>query len=190
MTAFPSRRPRLGVFTALTSALLLGNVTAQTTESSVSSAMLDVKAKVPAGEVVYVTDNFGGTVKAMLDGVTIDAIEIIVNGEPRTVAASQVRRIQWQQRDSWLTGALVGAGIGAIPGIYYLVTDPNECAGLCPEEYAVIGIGALVGGLVDWAIKKKVTVYERPAAGGVAWNLLLKPRLTRDNRAVQVTLGF
>lgn len=189
MTAFFSRRPRLGVFTALASAFLLGNATAQTTDP-VSSAMLDVKARVPAGEVVYLTDNHGGTVKAVLAGATSDAIEIIVNGERRTVAAGQVRRIQRQQRDSWLTGALVGTGIGAIPGIYYLATDPNECAGLCPEEYALMGIGALVGGLVDWAIKKKVTVYERPAAGGAGWNLLLAPVLTRDHGAVQVALRF
>jgi hypothetical protein len=168
----------------------LGNAAAQTTGNSVSSAMLDVKARVPAGEVVDVTDNRGGTIKGRLDGVTGDAIELIVNGEPRTVAAGQVKRIQWRQRDSWLTGALVGAGIGAIPGIYYLVTDPNECAGLCPEEYALIGIGALVGGLVDWAIKKKVTVYERPAEGGVSWNLLLAPMFTPHRGAVQVTLRF
>jgi hypothetical protein len=190
MTAFLSRRSQLGVFSALASALLLGNAAAQTTGNSVSSAMLDLKARVPAGEVVDVTDNRGGTIKGRLDGVTGDAIELIVNGEPRTVAAGQVKRIQWRQRDSWLTGALVGAGVGAIPGIYYLVTDPNECAGLCTEEYALIGIGALVGGLVDRAIKKKVTVYERPAEGGVSWNLLLAPVVTQHHGAVQVTLRF
>ncbi len=190
MSAFLSGRPRLAVFSALASAFLLGNARAQPTENSVSSAMLGVKARVPAGEVVYVTDNRGGTIKATFADVTNGAIEIIVNGRTRTVAAGQVRRIQWQRRDSPLTGALVGAGIGAIPGIYYLVTDPNECAGLCPEEYAFIGIGALVGGLVDWAIKKKVTVYERTVARSGALKLSLAPVLTRDHGAVQVTLRF
>ena len=190
MTALCSRRSRLAVFGVLALVFLVGNATAQTTGNPVSSAMLDVRARVPAGEIVYVTDNQGGTVKARLAGITSDAIEVLVNGERRTVAESQVHRIQWQQRDSWLTGALVGAGIGAIPGIYYLVTDPNECVGLCAEEYALIGIGALVGGLLDWAIKKKVTVYERPAAGGAACNLSLAPVVTRNHRAMQVTFRF
>ena len=191
MTAFLSRRSRLGVLSAVASALLLGNVAAQTTDTPVSSAMLDVKARVPAGEVVYVTDTRGGTIKGRLDQVTGDAIALIVNGEPHTVAAGQLQRIQWRQRDSWLTGALVGAGLGAIPGIYYFVTDPNECAGPCPEEYALIGIGTLVGGLVDWAVKKKVTVYERPVEGGVSWDLLLaSPVSTRRHGALQVTLRF
>ena len=190
MTAFLSRTPPLAVLSALASALLSGNATAQTTGSSASSPILAVKARVPVGEVVYVTDNRGATIKATLAGVTGDAIEIIINRETRAVAEGQVRRIQWQQRDSPLTGALIGAGIGAIPGIYYLVTDPNECTGLCPEEYALIGIGALVGGLVDWALKKKVTVYERPAASDVARNLSLAALVTPDRRAVQVALRF
>jgi hypothetical protein len=33
--------------------------------------------------------------------------------------------------DAVLNGTLIGAGIGAIPGIYWLIADPNECAGLC-----------------------------------------------------------
>jgi len=188
-SAFVSRGRRLGAFGALASAVLLGTATAQTTDSPGSSAILNVE-KVPAGDVVYVTDNRRVTVKAVFAGVTSDAIELILDGEMRTIAAGQVQRIQWQQPDSWLTGALVGAGIGAIPGVYYAVTDPNECAGLCPEEYALIGIGALVGGLVDWAIKEKITVYERPGTGSMAPSLFLAPVLTPGHRAVQVTLRF
>jgi hypothetical protein len=85
---------------------------------------------------------------------------------------------------------MIGAGIGAIPGLYYLVSDPNECAGLCAEEYALIGIGTLVGALVDKAITRKVTVYERPADGGADGSLAWTPLLTGARRGVQVTVRF
>src|SRR6476469_9919269 len=118
--------PRIAVRSAFAFAFLSGNAKAQTTGGSASPGILDVKARVPVGEVVYVTDNDGLTVRATLAAVSSDVIEITVNGQTRNVAADQVRRVRWQQRDSPLTGALLGAGIGAIPGIYYLAADANE----------------------------------------------------------------
>src|SRR5690606_36341770 len=78
-SAFVSRGRRLGAFGALASAVLLGTATAQTTDSPGSSAILNVE-KVPAGDVVYVTDNRRVTVKAVFAGVTSDAIELILDG--------------------------------------------------------------------------------------------------------------
>lgn len=104
--------------------------------------------------------------------------------------AGEVQRIRWQQHDSWVTGAVLGAGIGAIPGMYYLIADPNECAGLCPEEYALVGIGALVGALVDKAIAKKVTVYEKDVEGGDGRSVALAGVLMGARRGVQLTVRF
>src|SRR4029079_8727683 len=67
--------------------------------------------------------------------------------------------------DAVLNGTLIGAGIGAVPGIYWLIAVPNECAGLCAEDYVAIGVGAVVGALVDRAIRRRVTVYEFPVGG-------------------------
>jgi hypothetical protein len=142
------------------------------------------------GGVVHVTDIYGKTVAGVLGSVTLEAVELTVDGETRAVFARDVRRIRWRQPDSWVTGALIGAGIGAIPGMYYLITDPNECAGLCPEEYALVGIGALIGALVDKAITKKVTVYEHRAADSAAGNVALTPLLTAARWGVRVTARF
>ena len=57
----------------------------------------------------------------------------------RAQAAAQPPPATSRQADSPLNGILIGAGVGAIPGIYWLVVDPNECTGLCPEDYAAIG---------------------------------------------------
>jgi hypothetical protein len=111
-----------------------------------SAAFAAVKARVPVGDVVYVTDRTGATIKGKLAALTDDAVQLNVKAEARGVAAADVRRIQWQRPDSPLTGVLIGAAVGAFPGIYWLVADPNECTGLCPEEYGFIAIGAVVEG--------------------------------------------
>lgn len=87
-----------------------------------------------------------------------------------------------QKPDSLLNGILIGAAIGAVPGIYYLIADPNECTGLCPEEYALIAAGAVVGGLIDRAITRK------PAAGSRA--VRIAPVLTRQRKGVQLAVRF
>ena len=46
-----------------------------------------------------------------------------------------------RQPDSLLNGILIGAGVGAIPGIYWLIADPNQCTGLCAKDYAAIASG-------------------------------------------------
>ena len=61
-------------------------------------------------------------------------------------AAAQPPTATSREADSPLNGILIGAGFGAIPGIYWLVVDPNECTGLCPEDYAAIAVGAVLGG--------------------------------------------
>jgi hypothetical protein len=189
MTLFISRALWLAAMTAFASAFQPNQASAQATQTPPSS-LLTVRATVPPTGVVHVTDIRGRTLTGVLRSVTSDVVEVIVEGETRAVFAGDVQRIRWRQQDSWVTGAMIGAGIGALPGIYYLIHDPNECAGLCPEEYALVGIGALVGALVDKAITKKVTVYEKGARGGVGGSVALTAVLTGARRGVQLTVRF
>jgi hypothetical protein len=184
------RALRLAAVTACASAFQPNHASAQRPDAPAPSSLLTVKATVPSGGVVHVTDIHGKTVTGVLGSVTRESIELTVDGETRAVFARDLQRIRWRQPDSWVTGALIGAGAGAIPGIYYVITDPNECAGLCPEEYALVGIGALIGALVDKAITKKVTVYEKPAADNAAGNVAMTPLLTAARWGVRVTVNF
>jgi hypothetical protein len=151
-------------------------------------SLASVKKKIPAGEVVYLTDVSGATIRGKLTAITDDAVKIRVSGSLRTVRADDVSRIQWEKRDSSLTGVLIGAGVGAIHGIYWLVADPNECTGLCAEDYVAIGVGALVGGLIDRAIKKKVTVYDTALRKNTT--VTISPFLIRDRRGLRLALTF
>ena len=158
--------------------------------SMTTPSLAVVMAQVPVGDVVYVTDATGATIKGPLAAVTDDAVQVFVRGGLRHVPASDVRRIQWRSPDSPLTGALIGAGIGAIPGIYWLVVDPNECTGMCPEEYAAIAICAGIGWVIDRAVHRKVTVYVAGASSGGAGRAVVGPLVTRDRRGVQVAVRF
>lgn len=149
-----------------------------------------VRGRVPVGDVVYVTDTTGATIQGQLAALTADAVQVIIGDRIRTVAADRIRRIQWQQPDSPLTGVLIGATVGAIPGIYWLAVDPNECTGMCPEEYALIAIGAVVGGVIDVAIKGKVTVYEATVSSGPAKSVTIGPLVTGLRQGVRVSVRF
>jgi hypothetical protein len=149
-----------------------------------------VTSRVPIGDVVYVTDATGATIKGKLAALTDDAVQVDIGADIRSVAAGQVRRIQWEQRDSPLTGVLIGAAVGAIPGIHWLAADPNECTGMCPEEYGLIAIGAVVGGLLDHAITRKVTVYEARASSDAATRITIGPVVMGNRKGVRVSVGF
>jgi hypothetical protein len=147
-----------------------------------------ITTRVPTRATVIVTDAGAGIVKGTLAAVSSNAIVLSTKNGPRTVAAGDVRRIQWEQADTVLNGMLIGAGIGAIPGIYWLIADPNECAGLCAEDYVAIGVGAVVGALLDRAIRRRVTVYEVPM-GGRSGTVAIVP-LAGARAGLQVAVRF
>jgi hypothetical protein len=105
-------------------------------------------------------------------------------GEVADVASTAGDRTASSQRDSSLDGLLIGAAVGAIPGIYYLITDPNECTGMCPEEYGLIAAGAAIGWLVDRAITRK------GSRAGERASVSLVPYAARSRKGVRVAIRF
>ena len=179
---------RAVIVVRLSSLMMPIEAMAQTSDQTVASSLGVLKPQLPAGEIIYVTDRTGTTVKGTLIEISNDAIEMRVSVAVKRIRAADVSRIQWQKRDSLLNGVLIGAAVGAIPGVYWLIADPNECTGLCAEDYVAIGVGALVGGLIDRAIKKKATVYEAPSSKTT--KVTVAPLLVRHRLGVQVALTF
>ena len=153
-------------------------------------SVLAVSERVLFGATVHVTDSRGNVVKGSLIALTVEAVQVQVGTDLHTVWAGDVRRIQWQQPDSPLAGVLIGAAIGAIPGIYWLASDPNECTGMCPEEYALIAVGALVGGLIDRAMTKKVTVFDAGVSSGSKGHVSVRPFVQHARKGVRVAVNF
>ena len=159
-------------------------------QSSLPQSLELVKDRVPAGDVVYVTDTKGVTTKGRLGAVTENEVRLSIKAGTRTIAAADIGRVQWEKPDSSLTGVLIGGAIGAIPGVYWLIADPNECTGLCPEDYAAIAVGATVGWLIDRAIKKKVTVYAAAPSAAPPTTVRVGPLVTRNLRGVRLAVTF
>lgn len=170
------------------SSLVATEAAAQTSDHSVSSSLAVVKTQLPAGAIIYVTDATGTTIKGTLIEIADDAIEMRRNAAVKSIRAVDIRRVRWQKHDSPLNGVLIGSAVGAIPGVYWLIADPNECTGLCAEDYVAIGVGALVGGLIDRAIKKTVTVYE--ATSPQTPKVTVSPLLAGHRLGLQVGLTF
>jgi hypothetical protein len=159
-------------------------------ESMTPPSLAAVGARVSTGDVLYVTDTTGNTTRGKLAVVTDETLQVQVKDGVRSIAAAEVRRIQWRQPDSPLTGVLLGAAVGAIPGLYWLAVDPNECRGMCPEEYALIAVGAVLGGVIDRAITKKVTVYTVGEPSHPDRSVRIGPLLGQARKGVQVAVIF
>ena len=180
----------VGVVVLVTLGLVCATVEAlaQASEQQPARSFTTLKGQIPIGDLIYVTDAAGSTIRGKLAAITDNSLEMQVNGNSQKAAAADVRLIKWQKKDSALTGVLIGGAIGAIPGIYWLIADPNECTGLCAEDYVAIGVGALIGGLVDRALKKKVTVYD--ASQPPTKKFFISPILFLDRRGLQVGVAF
>ena len=152
------------------------------------ASLEEVSRQVPVGSVVLVTDRTGATAKGRLRSAADEAIRVDVESGTRTILAGDIRRIRWLRSDSLLNGMLIWAALGAIPGIYFLAVDPNECAGMCPEEYGLIAVGGAVGALIDHFIARTTTVYVAPVVGRRA--ITIAPSVARDGIAVRAAVGF
>ena len=186
------RERRLVVLAAIAWISVASAVSAQAQDQRLMTtpSLSAVAARVPAGGVVYVTDATGATIKGTLNSANDDTVQVRVGTQVRSLAAADVRRIRWRQPDSPFTGVVIGAGIGAIPGIYWLAADPNECHGMCSEEYGFIAVGALIGGLIDHAIKRKVTVYEAGASRGRVKAVMISPLVMQGHTGALLSVAF
>lgn len=181
------------IIAALAVAAGSGRASAQDNASGTSGVVSSFGAlntQVRAGDFVYVTDASGSTVKGTLTALTDRSVDVCRNAGVRTIAAVDIRRIQRHQPDSPLTGVWIGAAIGAVPGIYWLIADPNECAGLCAEDYAAIGLGAVVGGLIDRAIHRRVTVYQASAADIRSPRVTMAPWVRHRGAGIRVATAW
>jgi hypothetical protein len=186
-----SAAPCLAVFVGIVVSAVAPAASAQTVERQGGPAPLlaQVSARVRPGEVVEVIDMSGAAIKGRLMNITAEEVQLTVDGDIRRVASARVQRVRWQQHDSLVNGLLIGAGIGAAHGIYWLVVDPNECTGLCQEDYAFIAIGAAIGAIVDRSVKRMVTVY----SAGISRDQLgveVVPYVSGRAQTLQIRLHF
>jgi hypothetical protein len=109
------------------------------------------------------------------------------------VAAGSGGAAQTHQRDSLWNGVLVGAGLGAMPGILLGIAQDDKCRGCSgfntPLTYGVLtaGIGAGIGAAVDALFQRRAKPTARPSDQR---RVRLVPQLSRDVRGITGSIQF
>jgi hypothetical protein len=133
----------------------------------------DLRAEEHQGEIVYVTDQAGTTVKGRVMRISATSIDLLVNDGSREWAASDVAWIT-QRRGHAVQGALTGLAIGVIYGVLLDVTDPfcrshSQATWACGADDALFvaafwgGIGAGAGAAIGAAIRPERVLYAAPS---------------------------
>jgi hypothetical protein len=134
----------------------------------------DLRAEAHQGEIVYVTDQAGTTVKGRVVRISATSIDLLVNDGSREWAASDVAWIT-QRRGHAVQGALTGLAIGAISGVLLGLTDGycqnyhyEGCVRDDAEMTLVVaalfgGIGAGAGAAIGAAIRPERVLYAAPS---------------------------
>ena len=147
-----------------------------------------VLAQVPA---VY-EQSSDGSIGVVAPVDPADAVEGLSKGVLSVRAHSQDLAVtsQNRQRDSLLNGVLVGAGIGAMLGLAFGVSQEDACGGCAgfnqPLAYGAIvgGVGAAVGAGIDALFHRAVPAVPR------AHNIRVQPMLSRDIRGLSGSVRF
>ncbi len=143
------------------------------------------------GETVTITDVSGRRVRGRIGALSPTAIELQVNGQPRTWSEADVATIAQRHSDSLANGALwglaVGAGLASLAVAAVGVDDGD--AGYAAVAIAFYGgVGAGIGVGVDALIRRERVIFERPGSTKADWRVT--PVVTPHVRGARVSLRF
>lgn len=122
------------------------------------------------GTRVFVTDETGAQTKGKVTALSPASMQLLTGMFQRTVVFPSDRVIRVSRLDSRRNGFLIGAAIGAVPGIILgsLFNEYcyNEGGGHCPVVIAFAGgatglLGGWIGFGIDGAINGQTLVYAR-----------------------------
>jgi hypothetical protein len=135
-----------------------------------------IATQLKSGDTVYVVDTTLREITGVFGKVSDSTITLMVNGELRDIAFSDVRRITRRGGDPLWNGVLLGAGVGVLAGA-------PAGAGVAVGFAVVYGS---IGAFIDWAVPGRVVVYRAPAAKTIA----VGPLVTGGRRGVRVSISF
>jgi hypothetical protein len=155
----------------------------------------ELRHRVTVGDMVRVTDEKGNRVQGQVADLSSSSLVLNSNRVRLVMSENAVREVEIKRRDSLWTGLLIGGGIGAAAG---LIVARAECGGSDPECSAIagpvftlpgIGIGAVVGALIDRSVVRFQTVFRAPRASGrIAIRLI--PMASHDQKGLCMSVSF
>lgn len=146
--------------------------------------------RIKGGDTIFLRDKSGADTTVIFESSTDTTLGVLVNGQHRDVAMSDVSSIA-RRGDSVWNGAIVGAALGslyAIPGCSgrycdYTVGDHILAGMIGASFYGLVGAG------IDAIRTGKTTVYT-PGARTTDMHLAVAPILSTNRKGLAVRLTF
>jgi hypothetical protein len=159
---------------------------------TVARSFNELKSRVQFGGTLFVTDAADLEVSGKLSELSDESLDLLVDGKLQQFVQGHVKVIKRRQPDSLWNGLLIGAAAGAVPAVYWLFADPNECAASICMDDLVIGVipGAVIGLAIDLAVQKKVIVYRRPSQSSKGPALTVTPLVAQHRTGIGLTIFF
>lgn len=142
------------------------------------SAADSIAGKLKSGDTVYLLDGASREITGVFGKLSDSTMTLMVNGELRDFALSDVRQVTRRGGDPLWNGILVGALIG---GVGSGVASQNPALGI---SGAIIYGGA--GAVIDKLVEGRVVVYRAAGLKAVS----VAPLVSGDRRGVQIALRF
>ena len=149
-----SLNPYLWIMVAVVAILAPSLALAQT----VASSFEELGQVLKKGQTVVVTDASGQQVRGKVRDLSPSSLTVLIP-DARTFGEGAVAEVR--RPNSWKTGALIGAGVGAGLAIWDYSIDPSEPGNAAVTAFA-IGLGTAIGGGIDALVGKGGKLLYRP----------------------------
>ena len=161
-----------------------------------SRSFADLQARLQIGEKVEVIDITGKKFTGRFEAVSGASFRLLVDGMRQEFLEGRIREVRKRRPESRWDGALYGLGIGAVVGILNVRSvchDASERSDCYAVGWAIVlplfaAGGAGSGALVDFAIKRNVTVFAPAVRSGHRFGL--SPMLDARRKGLALSVSF
>ena|SRR5436190_11916871 len=133
---------------------------------TVAASFNQLRALLPIGETVWVTDRAGRETKGQLQQISASSLLLLSTGRSRELVQTDIVEIRAPRKDSPMNGAIIGAIAGGAAGAFLGQAGCGDRQGPNPCQTGALlgiaggaGLGALIGGGIDSSIKGPVLIY-------------------------------
>jgi hypothetical protein len=139
--------------------------------------------RVNAGDTIDVLDASGRRTTGTLEQISASSIALRIDGQLREISESEVRQVARRGNRLW-TGALIGAGVGAVEG----AKGSADYQGAHPLSGALFGVVPLmaIGALIGAGIPRHTVLYSTTSSTKVA----VAPLVSAGRKGLAVSFTF
>ncbi len=148
---------------------------------------------VKLGEQVRIVGMDGKAISGRVAEMSPSGLVLLSGGMRKEVTAGAVQRIQRDERDSLLNGAMIGLSTGAGLVLLSAASTCRYCNGRDWQMFGLAaavygGVGAAIGAGIDALIRDHTVIYQR--SDGTRASLAVAPIVGSKTKGVQLALRW